>query len=148
MPWGRILEDQPTESFTTHRSGTTSDLSPDGSLGDWLDRANRKILKGVCVGSLWAAWISTPAPWDSSQNVRKRPSLSVWPGQWIMNVRRRPSISSRICCPGYTIGYMVSGVGFPALFKSLALMESKSRLVSKGQITEMVMAASHLRARL
>jgi len=47
MPWGRILGDQPTELFTTQRSGTTNDLSPDGSLGDWIDRAKWKILKGV-----------------------------------------------------------------------------------------------------
>ena len=90
----------------------------------------------------WAARVSIPAPWDSSQSVRRRPSLSVCPGQWIMNVRRRPSISSRICCLGYTIGYITSGVGSPALSKFLTLMESKSRFVSKGQITEMVIADS------
>jgi hypothetical protein len=43
IPWGRILGDQPTELFTTHRSGTSNELSPEGSLGDWLNRALKYV---------------------------------------------------------------------------------------------------------
>ena len=71
--------------------------------------------------------------------------MSVWPGQRIMHVRRRPPISSRVCFPGYTIGYIASGVGFQALFKFLVLMDSESRSVSRGELAEMAMTERHLK---
>jgi hypothetical protein len=75
--------------------------------------------------SWWVARVSIPAPWDSSQNVRRRPSLFVWPGQKIMQVRRRLRMFSRMCFPGCVIGYTAPEVGFPALFKSRVPMDSK-----------------------
>jgi hypothetical protein len=52
------------------------------------------------------------------------------------DVRRRPPISSRICFLGYTIGYIVLEAEFPALFKSLAPMDSKSRFVTRDHLVD------------
>ena len=62
--------------------------------------------------------------------------MSVWPGQRIVQVRRRPPTSSRICFPGYTIGYIASEAEFLALFKSLAPMDSKSSFVSRDHLVD------------
>src|SRR5664280_2869044 len=57
-------------------------------------------------------------------------------------------MSSRICFPGYMIGYIASGVESPALFKSLVPMDSKLRSVSRGQLAEMATTKAARRTRL
>jgi hypothetical protein len=84
----------------------------------------------------WAARVSIPAPWDSSQIVHARPSLSACPGQRLPWIRQRPLMSFRVCFPGYMIGYTTSEVGWRTLFKFVVLMTSKLRSVSRGQLVE------------
>jgi len=48
-----------------------------------------------------------------------------------------PPTSSRICFPGYMIGYIASGVESPALSRSLVPMDSKLRSALRGQFSEM-----------
>src|ERR1019366_4794476 len=57
-----------------------------------------------------------------------------------MHCRRRPPIFSRICLPGYTIGYIASEEECPALFRFLGLMESKLKSMLRGQLVEMAMS--------
>jgi len=89
--------------------------------------------------SWWVVRVSIPAPWDSSQIVRARPSLSACPGQRLPWIRQRPPMSSRISFPGYMIGYTASEVGCQAFFKFVALMTSNLRSVSRSHLEAVVM---------